>query len=117
MASITMWQAFMSAGDCAILMRPVAASASSLLMLPFSAARPSIFSMKSRASSAAPGRASIISTVHAAGGGHLHDAAPHGAGTDHADGEIGSVGIKAMHEPFCEILIKTVCYAATFSGP
>ena len=61
-ASTTMWQALNSASDWATLIRAVAASASAVVMLPFSAARLSILATKSRASSAAPARVSIIST-------------------------------------------------------
>src|SRR5512134_496923 len=62
MASITTWQDFMSIGPPTILMRSTAPAASSFVIAPFSAARANIFSMNPRASSAAPGRLSLIST-------------------------------------------------------
>ena len=61
-ASMTTWHGLSSVKALTTLMRAVAAAASSLLMLPFSTARVSILAMKSRASSAAPARVSIINT-------------------------------------------------------
>jgi hypothetical protein len=99
-ASTIMWQSRNSARLRATRMRAVAASASGLADAAFLGGTRQHFCDEF----ARFFRCALAGVHHyhvdAASGGDLHDAAPHGTGTDDADSEIGAVGVKS-HFLFC----------------